>query len=301
MAAVLFEVLQEVEGAVALDDGSALLQHPAPAFVGLAQLYSSVVVVTVAQAGPYAVQPDLDACIAYLTQEPAYVFVVFPYATLYGYGMDTDELVKARLGILGIQVHDGHVDDFVEHGAVFAFHFFDGMARLDDDLIRCAGLFHQLVNLLKVVVAFVDIDEDFPFAEDEHFLEGGYVVACYGGAVLRAKTELLQLVEGEVGYGPFAIGTAVHGLIVHEYELAVFSALDVYFYHVNPSVYAALEGRNGVLGMVAPVASMSYDCDVFGVVEEVVAQLVGAVFCQQAERHDGQDNQKNALFHRIKM
>ena len=151
--------------------------------------------------------------------------------------------------------------------------------------------------MLEVVVALVDIDEDFPFAKDEDFFERGNVVASNGCVVLGTKSQFLYLVVGQVGNLAFPIGTAVNCWVVHQYELAVFGASHIYLNHIDTHIDAALESRNGVLGMVAPVASMCYDGDILGIAEEIVTQFIRFVLRKNAKGHNGQDDQQKRPFH----
>ena len=48
MSLVLLQVLQEIEWAVGLDDGSTSLQYPSPTLVRFSQLYGTVVIMTIA-------------------------------------------------------------------------------------------------------------------------------------------------------------------------------------------------------------------------------------------------------------
>ena len=92
--------------------------------------------------------------------------------------------------------------------------------------------------------------------------------------MLWTKSQFLYLVVGQVSHLAFPIGTAVNCWVVHQYEFAVFGAPHINLNHVDAHIDAALEGWDGVFGMVAPVATMCDDGDILGIAEKVVTQYI---------------------------
>ena len=56
-------------------------------------------------------------------QQALYLLVVFADAAFYGNRMDGDKIVNIFFSILGIQIHNGHIDDLVEDSTVLLLHF----------------------------------------------------------------------------------------------------------------------------------------------------------------------------------
>ena len=150
------------------------------------------------------------------------------------------------------------------------------MARLDDDLLGGTRALHNLVHLLEIVVALVDVHHNLVLAQQEGLLECGNLVASDRRSVLRLEVKLLQLGIGVVADLALTVGAAVERAIVHNDEHTVAGALQVELNHIDSHVDAVLEGLERVLGGTAPVASMGHDGDILGIMQQIVAQLLGA-------------------------
>ena len=109
----------------------------------------------------------------------------------------------------------------------------------------------------------VDIDDDPVLADFEGLAEGRDLEAGLDGAMGSLEVELQQFVVGIVADAAVAGGHAVERRIVVEHQDAVFGHLEVQFHDIDPHADDGFNGRDGILRIVAPVAAVRDNDNVF--------------------------------------
>ena len=113
---------------------------------------------------------------------------------------------------------------------------------------------------IVVLVAFVDIDHDAVLAEFQRFAQRRHAVRR-GYAVARFEETPPDGVIGDFGDETFARRRAVQRPVVADHQHAVGGQRKVDLHDVGAHADHRLDGRQGVFGIVAPVAAVAGDED----------------------------------------
>ena len=143
-----------------------------------------------------------------------------------------------------------------------------GPAALDEQLLGNAHLLGDGHNQIVVLESLVDIDDDAVLADEKSLLEGGHAQRVGGHAVGSFEFEGLDLRQGLLVDAASALALPVGATadigVVAEHQDAVHGHFDIQLHDIGAHADDGLDGRNGVLGIVAPVAAMAGDNDVVG-------------------------------------
>ena len=111
-----------------------------------------------------------------------------------------------------------------------------------------------------------------------------------------AQAELLDLLKRVVGNAALASGRAVEGCVVHQDELAVGSAADVYLHHVYTHAYGVLNALDGILGRATPIGTVGDDEHIIGFwIVKAVEQRVDMGGCLGGEGREQQGGTQQGL------
>ena len=76
------------------------------------------------------------------------------------------------------------------------------------------------------------------------------------------QSELLNLIQSIVADEPFACGAAVESLVMREDEDTVFGKFEIQFHNISTHSDNGLDGRDGILRVISPVASVTSDYNI---------------------------------------
>ena len=136
----------------------------------------------------------------------------------------------------------------------------DGAFAFDQELSGDSEFFREPLHQIVVLVAFVDIDHDAVLAEFQRFAQRRHAVRR-GYAVARFEETPLDGVIGDFGDETFARRRAVQRPVVADHQHAVGGQRKVDLHDVGAQADHRLDGRQGVFGIVAPVAAVAGDED----------------------------------------
>ena len=134
---------------------------------------------------------------------------------------------------------------------------------LDENLFRDSQFLRDGQHQIVVFVPLIDVHHDAGLAGFQRFAQRRHPQAVGDDVVGPAQFAAAYRVVGDVADAAFAVGGAVDGVVVAEYQHAVFGQLEVQLHDVDPHADNRLDGRNRILGVVAPVAAVGGDQHLF--------------------------------------
>ena len=131
------------------------------------------------------------------------------------------------------------------------------LLALDQDLVGDSEFLGEGENQVVIFITLIHVHADAVLAALQRLAEGADVQGVGGNAVRALETELLELIQGVIAYKALSGGAAVDRPVVREHENAVLGELEVELHYVSAHPDDGLDGRDGVLRIIAPVASVA--------------------------------------------
>lgn len=179
-----------------------------------------------------------------------------------GYGVRVEVFGEERLPFGLEDVDDGHVHHIVLVAGELRGDVRDGAFAFDEKLPGDPEFLGEALHEVVILVALVDIDHDAVLAEFQRFAKRRHAVRR-GYAVARFEETPLDGVIGDFGDETFARCRAVQRPVVADHQHAVGGQRKVDLNDVGPHADHRLDGRQRVLGPVAPVAPVAGDKHLF--------------------------------------
>lgn len=257
------EVGDQQFGTVGLDHGGSHIDEFSVDGGGIA-FEGRIVAETSAERRPQGVHPEFRAAGHHFFHAGFDCGGVFRPANLVGkgYGVRAEVFGEERLPFGFEDVDDGHVHHVVLVAGELRGDVCDGAFAFDEELSGDPEFLGEALHEVIVLVALVDIDHDAVLAELQRFTKRRHAVRR-GYAVARFEETPLDGVIGDFGDETFARCRAVQRPVVADHQHAVGGQRKVDLNDVGPHADHRLDGRQRVLGPVAPVAPVAGDKHLF--------------------------------------
>ena len=108
----------------------------------------------------------------------------------------------------------------------------------------------------------VNIHHNTVLTHLKRLTQGGHLHAGNGNAVPSLQVECEQFLICVITYIPTSCGRAVYRLVMAKHQHTVFRHLHVQLHHIDTHANNRFNGGEGILWVVAPVTTMSYNHDI---------------------------------------
>ena len=203
--------------------------------------FGAIIIMSTAKLWPKRVDENSCSTITYFLNQASSVGIIsleYQFVSLWLHVLDVtvDYLFCTRLA----EVNYRHENHLVENITMLSLYHLVRKFSLDDALVNSTSLLQNLHGIVEVVVALVNIHQNFSLTEQHGFSKCRNLMtgkaAC---AVLQP--EFFQFSQRKVFRFSCTIGCAVQRIVVHQDKFSILGFLQVQFNHVYSHVYAVLK------------------------------------------------------------